>query len=107
MNQKDNKSTIHVMNTAYTCFLSRFYQRAELVGYISTIVNFHLSLTRLTFFYNLIHKVIYARALCFDRMFLRGLMMWHWEHPDACCCLHMVRQQETIEVKRLRAVLYV
>lgn len=113
MNQRDIKSTIQVVNTAYACFLSRFCQRVGLSGYVSTIVNYKLSpLSRITIVNILLHKVLiagckklryfYARALCLskclDKVSFRELMLLHWERPDACCCLHLVRQQDTIEI---------
>ena len=116
MNQRDIKSALQGVNTSGICFLSRFCQCVRLKGYVSTIVNYKLSPPpHFTFVNNLLHKVLiagfrklryfYARALCLDRVSLRGLFLLHWECPDACCCLHLVRQQDSIKIKRSRYVL--
>ena len=56
-----------------------------------------------TFVNNSLYKVVIAvfrklrylcaRALCLDKVSLRGLLLLHRGCPDACCCLHLLQQQ--------------
>lgn len=77
--------------------------------------NLMLITPHITFVNNLLHKFfiagfrklrhLCARVLCLGKVFLRGHLLLHWDCPDVCCCLHLVRQQHTIEKKRSRYVL--